>query len=863
MKKPDYAHKLTDEQLAELERRIAKIYEQAAGELSETVKTYFEKFEKCDAAMQEKLKNGEITEQQYKQWRLAQIGRGKRFEALRDKVAERYTDANATAVDYVNDATPGIYSLNRNYSAYKIEQVSDKADFTLWDEQTVKRLIVEQPDLMPYYPPKRALQRGIDLKYGKQQITASVTSSILQGKSIPKIANDLQRRMQDMNRTSAIRTARTAVTGAQNAGRLDTYRAAQDMGIKLKKRWLTTLDNRTRHAHAMLDGQTVDVDKPFKVDGYELMYPGDSSAPGYLVYNCFVGETQIASDSKIVRSYKHTYKGDLIEVKTAYGINFTCTPNHPILTPYGWVAAALLHNGDNLVVTFDRNTGSFRRNGNIKHIHSSMKALYNSLHCFGLMSRDSTLRINFHGDIPTTNVEVITKKWLLRNSGNSCVRQSINKFLLKNTNKPFMSQCPFMKHFGSVCKAALRFISSKCQTLALLWRSLFHPNIHGFRTVSGRDVGVTQDTINNLTAKSETLGKVLDGFSGEIAVDKVVSVKIIPFGQTATHVYNLQTQNGYYFVNSSIPQSGTKCNGIFAIARNCRCTQIAEVDGEDTSSGGRRARDPETGESVLVKDMTYAEWAGWKKEQAIVKEKAELNLHSMQDCKEALLNDIGFNLVEDSFVRNVDERLAIDCTKQLHNLEQTFGAVKKSTGSICSVSGGRATDAYVGAKVTDPTNQNLSLCPIAFNSYKSNVTETLSQIESGYIMPALKGNASIYTVTHEYGHMVQNTVIKKAMEDYGLEKLKASIDYSKKTEKARLKQYKKIWADTEKRCCAEILDIAKEANVNFKLGDNISRYGRTNYAEFFAEVFANSQLGAPNELGKAMLVWLERKGLVK
>lgn len=580
MRKPDYAHKLTDKQLAELEQRIAKLYKEAADELTDTVRAYFEQFEKRDAAMKEKLDAGEITEQQYKQWRLAQMGRGKRFTALRDKVAERYTNANETAVAYVNDATPGIYSLNRNYAAYKIEQVSDKADFTLWDEQTVKRLIVEQPDLMPYYPPKRALQRGIDLKYGKQQITASVTSSILQGKSIPKIANDLQSRMQDMNRTSAIRTARTAVTAAQNAGRLDTYRAAQDMGIKLKKRWLATLDNRTRHAHAMLDGQTVDIDKPFKVDGFELMYPGDSSAPGYLVYNC-------------------------------------------------------------------------------------------------------------------------------------------------------------------------------------------------------------------------------------------------------------------------------------------RCTQIAEVDGEDTSSGGRRAIDPETGESVLVKDMTYAEWAGWKKEQAIVKEKAELNLHSMQDCKEALLNDIGFNLVEDSFVRNVDERLAIDCTKQLHNLEQTFGAVKKSTGSICSVSGGRATDAYVGAKVTDPTNQNLSLCPIAFNSYKSNVTETLSQIESGYIMPALKENASIYTVTHEYGHMVQNTVIKKAMEDYGLEKLKASIDYSKKTEKARLKQYKKIWADTEKRCCAEILDIAKEANVNFKLGDNISRYGRTNYAEFFAEVFANSQLGAPNELGKAMLVWLERKGLVK
>lgn len=292
MEKADEGHKLTDKELAKLERRIAKLYKEAADELTDTVKSYFEQFAKRDAAMKEKLDAGEITEQQYKQWRLAQIGRGKRFEALRDKVAERYTDANATAVAYVNDATPGIYSLNRNYAAYKIEQVSDKADFTQWDEQTVKRLIDEQPDLMPYYQPKRALQRGIDLKYGKQQITASVTSSILQGKSIPKIANDLQQRMRDMSRASAIRTARTAVTAAQNAGRLDTYRAAQDMGIKLKKRWLATLDNRTRHAHAMLDGQTVDVDKPFKVDGYELMYPGDTSAPGYLVYNCRC--TQIA-----------------------------------------------------------------------------------------------------------------------------------------------------------------------------------------------------------------------------------------------------------------------------------------------------------------------------------------------------------------------------------------------------------------------------------------------------------------------------------------------------------------------------------------------------------------------------------------
>ena len=286
MPKPDYAHKWTDKQLAALEKRIAAEFKQAAEELTDTVNAYFEALKKRDAEMAAKAEAGEITEQAYKQWRLAQIGRGKRFEALRDKVAERYTNAHEVAIAYVNDATPGIYTLNRNYAAYTIEQVSDKADFTLWDEQTVRRLIDEQPGLMPYYPPKRALKRGIDLDYGKKQITASITSSILQGKSISRIADDLQQRMENMSRASAIRTARTSVTAAQNAGRMDSYHSAEEMGIKLKKEWLATLDGRTRHAHAMLDGQTAETDKPFHVDGYEIMYPGDTSAPGYLVYNC-------------------------------------------------------------------------------------------------------------------------------------------------------------------------------------------------------------------------------------------------------------------------------------------------------------------------------------------------------------------------------------------------------------------------------------------------------------------------------------------------------------------------------------------------------------------------------------------------
>lgn len=294
--KPDEGHNLTEKELAKLERRIASVYGEAAKELQETVDNYFRQFEKRDAEMKELIGtvvNGkEWTERDYKQWRLDQIGRGERFKALQKRVAERYTAANQTAVSYVNDATPGIYSLNRNYAAYTIESVAGDVGFDLWDEQTVKRLIKDEPDLMPYYPEKRALNRGIDLAYGKRQISACVTSSILQGKSIKGMADDLQTRIPTMNRDSAIRTARTAVTNAQNAGRQDSYVAAEKMGIEMEREWVSALDARTRPEHAEADGQVVGVDEPFTVGGEKLMFPGDRSGSGWNIYNCRC--TQIA-----------------------------------------------------------------------------------------------------------------------------------------------------------------------------------------------------------------------------------------------------------------------------------------------------------------------------------------------------------------------------------------------------------------------------------------------------------------------------------------------------------------------------------------------------------------------------------------
>ena len=292
----DLAHEWTDEELKRLERRISRVYREAWDDLEKTVIDYFTAFEKRDEEMKKLIgtvQNGkEWTEQDYLQWRLNQIGRGKRFQALRDKIAERMTHANEIAIALANGDMAKIYAMNRNYTIETAKEQAGDAlvneDFIQWDEETVNRLLVEEPDLMPYYPAERAIKRGIDLAWGKRQITANVTSGILQGKSIGKIASDLQRDIPEMNRTSAVRAARTAVTRAENAGRQDAAEDLEKRGVILEKEWIATLDGKTRHAHRRADGQTVENSEPFIVGGEKLMFPGDDSmgASGWNLYNC-------------------------------------------------------------------------------------------------------------------------------------------------------------------------------------------------------------------------------------------------------------------------------------------------------------------------------------------------------------------------------------------------------------------------------------------------------------------------------------------------------------------------------------------------------------------------------------------------
>lgn len=169
MSNRDEAQDWTEERLKRLEKRIEEVYREAMEARDKSVDA-FSLGLKRRTKKRKLLEEEKITEKQYQQWRLEQLMTGNQYKAMRDKLAARMTHANEIAIAYVNDETPGIYSINRNWTAYKIEQAVGDCDFTLYDERVIKRLIMENPELMPNYPAEKAIKRDIDLDYGKSKL---------------------------------------------------------------------------------------------------------------------------------------------------------------------------------------------------------------------------------------------------------------------------------------------------------------------------------------------------------------------------------------------------------------------------------------------------------------------------------------------------------------------------------------------------------------------------------------------------------------------------------------------------------------------------------------------------------------------
>lgn len=135
-----------------------------------------------------------------------------------------------------------------------------------------------------------------------------------------------------------------------------------------------------------------------------------------------------------------------------------------------------------------------------------------------------------------------------------------------------------------------------------------------------------------------------------------------------------------------------------------------------------------------------------------------------------------------------------------------------------------------------------------YKSYEVVVKKELKLMAEGWTSPFKEEYAGVATLTHEFGHLICNELVKQYYDDNPeiYQKSLKDISSSNKIRKQVVDGFIK-----------EIKAVAKEENKDAVL--KISEYGRTNSEEMFAELFMKSQLGKSDEFSDALLKWLEMK----
>lgn len=271
---------------------MKKEYEQAQKEVQQKLNDYLQRYKKKDETWRKWVKEGKKTQKEYIEWRKGQLIVGRRWRDLKDQLAKEMRQTDKLAKSIINGTLPQIYVINHAYGTWQVEKSgSINTAYTLYNREAIERIIREDPEMLP--PPGPRMEKRIAeqkaQRWTRQKLQSDMMQGILQGDSIPDLAKRISGSVTRSGNVDAVRYARTMATGAQNAGRYDSYRRARDMGINLVIEWAATLDNRTRHAHREMHGQRTTVDEPFHTpDGFTIMYPGEGGedVPQREIWNC-------------------------------------------------------------------------------------------------------------------------------------------------------------------------------------------------------------------------------------------------------------------------------------------------------------------------------------------------------------------------------------------------------------------------------------------------------------------------------------------------------------------------------------------------------------------------------------------------
>ena len=381
--------------------------------------------------------------------------------------------------------------------------------------------------------------------------------------------------VMEVSRKTAKTLVRTSVASVQNTARQAVYEANSDIFTELVQ--LSKLDGRTSEICIARAGKAWDMQTKEPI-GHSLPFQTPPIHP-----NCLPGDSLVSPGGRIAGASKRWMDGEVVVICTAAGREFTATPNHPVLTDGGWRPAGLVKEGDK-VICVGRTQWShlgIRYDKNIEApIHEFAEAALGS---FEMSAVPVPLTApHFHGDGADSEVAIVAVDWRLLLEGNAALsEQSGERYLggadiehslldtecgfnsLAVTNAP-PSRCGMG---GAQHRGARRIVGSAPaldHLSADAITSFGAGPANGGGILTGADnTALAQQSIDGTWADAECLREFARTDSGEIETDDVVRVSRRPF---SGHVYNLETESGWY-----------SANGL--ITHNCRSVLVTTVLG--------------------------------------------------------------------------------------------------------------------------------------------------------------------------------------------------------------------------------------------------------------------------------------------
>src|SRR5690606_4978208 len=293
--------------------------------------------------------------------------------------------------------------------------------------------------------------------------------------------------------------------------------------------------------HGIEDGEMVTVQVAGSLPearGKGLMHP-----------NCFPGSVLVSSPSDVLAADARRYKGEIVVIHTASGVELPVTPNHPVLTLEGWVAAGALKVGDYVLRHGADVQGSPLGAPDDEQVPARISDVYDALRKASQMSavRVPVAAEQFHGDGLGSDVEVVLADGLLGDCGDTARLEVCGEgsFLVGGVGSgSLLPDSAASEVVVGAGHASDGVVGGGGQGGALCGRHAREAALHGFAPAEG-GVAVPLHAVAEGGLADADGGRrlALGLLAGEVALDGVVKLSRRHFDG---HVYNLQTGDGWY-----------------------------------------------------------------------------------------------------------------------------------------------------------------------------------------------------------------------------------------------------------------------------------------------------------------------------